>query len=896
MNISTSVRALLGRGALVMLGASAAQAQDAQSPSGGAQVEQLEEIIVTGTFIRNAAPTGTNVVPLTRDEVIATGATNANEVLATIPQVSSNFNQVRAVQTSQFGINNLAPNLRNLGAAGGATTLVLMDGHRITNAGVLSTSPDPDVIPPGVLERVEIVPDGGSSLYGSDAVGGVINFITRKSVEGFEIAGHYGTGDNYYTTDLNLTAGTSWDSGSGYLSYVYAENDDIFGRDRDFVRQTAPNTGHCGAGTVFVGTTAYPMPGLVAGPLADCDSTDDATMVPSQTRHSVFGGLTQQLGDAITLDVRAFYTKRESEGQSDPENAGSGGAGQTVVICSPAVGAVNCRNFGGVVFPGYTPVAGDVGVQRVAFNYGGLVDTRQLNDLEEFQITPTLTADIGGDWQLRVLGSYGESTTDIWQQQINATPQLLAIATGALNPYNVQATNPAALNGVFQNFVGHGVQELINARAIVDGSLFDLPGGSVRLAAGAEYIKESLSDVVFGYFTPGTEGSAVPVDADRNVKSGFAELVIPIVGDPNAFTGVKSLTLSASARYDDYSDFGDTTNPKFGLTYQPLDWITLRGNKGKSFNAPSLADTNAPDTRSFTLPAVASLNPNVPLTDPAQQLVVLVGGNSELGPQEADTWSLGIDIDAPFLEGLSFSATYYNIQLTNQIALPPLTQQIYSPAYAQYAIMNPTLDQVQARLGSVPYLGPPLASLYTATYGPYALLDFRRQNLGEVKQDGIDFNVKYNFDIGSGRYYVGVAGTHTLSRDVASIRGAQFIDVLDSPGGSDLAYVVSIGGQVGNFTASAAWNHSDGYGLTPALVTPRFGSQTSVDSFDTLDLFFKYDLWGEGLTKDLSFTLNVENALDEDPPFYGAGDGGLSGYTNGSTLGRLFLLGVRKQF
>ena len=887
MTIKRAIRTLLGGTVLTVVGSGITHAQETQP---------LEEILVTGTFIRGAtAPTGTNLVSLSQQDVIATGATTANEVLATIPQVSSNFNRVRSLPSVGSGITNLSPTIRPIGAAGGTTTLVLMDGHRFVNAGVLSTSPDPDVIPPGVLERVEVVPDGGSSTYGSDAVGGVINFITRRRFDGLEFSGHYGVADNYDTTDLNLLAGTDWGSGSGYLAYSYADHDDIFGRDRKFVQQVSDNGGQCGAGTVFVGATSYALPGRTPGTITNCDITDDATFYPQETRNSVFAGLTQQLSDTITLDVRAFYTERKSVGQADPEANGSGGGGQTVVICSPAVGQATCSSLGGAVFSGYVPVAGDTGVQTVAFNYGGLVDTHQSNDLEEYQITPSVEFQLGGSWQLSVLGSYGRSKTDGFQQIVNAGAQPAAIAAGLLNPYDPRSSNQAALSGLYQNFIGKGTQELTDGRAIADGDLFDLPGGSVRVAVGAEYLRESLNDLVFAQFTPGTEQSAGPKNASRNITSAFAEVVVPIVSATNAFTGVQSLTLSASGRYDDYSDFGDTFNPKFGLTYKPAQWLTLRANKGESFNAPSLADTNAPDTRSFSLPAFVLTAPGVPVAALAQQLVVVVGGNPNLGPQEADTWSAGLDIEPDFAKGLRISATYYDIHLTNQIAIPPIGPPIYTPAYSQFATLNPSQAQVEAATAEAsPYLGTPIPLLYTSTYGVYSLLDFRRHNLGEVKQDGVDFEVRYDTSTSFGAFNAGIAGTQTLHREVSPVAGGAFTDILDSPGGSDFAFVTSVGGQFGNLTASAAWNHTEGYDLNPPVTTAQFGSQTHVGSFDTVDLFFQYDLGKRGFLDGLSLTLNVENVLDEEPPFYNGSDfASLSGYANGSTLGRLALLGVR---
>jgi iron complex outermembrane receptor protein len=533
----------------------------------------------------------------------------------------------------------------------------------------------------------------------------------------------------------------------------------------------------------------------------------------------------------------------------------------------------------------------------VAFNYGGLINTHQTNELEEYQIAPSLTAQLGGGWQLRALASIGESSTKIFQQLPDAGSQAAAVAAGTLNPYNPGAASPSTLATIFRNFVGTGTQQQKNARLILDGGLFTLPGGSVRLAVGAEYLRESLNDVVFGQFVPGTEGNATPINGSRNVKSLFGELVVPIVGQGNAFGGVRRLTLSASGRYDHYSDFGGTFNPKIGLTFEPVEGVTLRGNWGKSFNAPSLADTNAPDTRSFSLPAFLALAPGVPPATAAQQLVVLVGGNPNLGPQKATTWSIGADIDVPFVPGLRASATYYNIHLRDQIAF---NTQFYTPASANFYILAPTREQVEAGIAQAqPYLGASLDTLYSPGFGGvYSLLDFRRNNLAEVKQAGIDFNITYQQNTSFGSINAGVSGTYTLHRKIATISGGTFTDALKNPGDSELLVATTLGATIGDFKASATWKHTNGYDLGTPLTTARFGTQDHVGSFNTVDLFFQYDVNGEELFKDLSFTLNVENAFDEDPPFYNStgGVGLFPGFTNGSTLGRTFLLGVRKKF
>lgn len=212
-----------------------AYAQDAEAD----KTDSSADIIVTGTLVRGVAPAGTNVVSVSQAAVEATGATTVAQLLQTIPQMGSFNDLQRQVGGSNFVTTN-RPNLRDLPGfttKGNSATLMLVDGHRVVGMGVSVTSPDVDIVPPGIIERVEVVPDGGSAIYGSDAVAGVINFITRKDFKGIEADARYGFGEtNYHTFDANVTAGHSWDTGNVFVSYNYSYNSTFFGRDRDYAR------------------------------------------------------------------------------------------------------------------------------------------------------------------------------------------------------------------------------------------------------------------------------------------------------------------------------------------------------------------------------------------------------------------------------------------------------------------------------------------------------------------------------------------------------------------------------------------------------------------------------------------------------------------------------------
>lgn len=886
---NAGLRALLSGAALSILAGAAAAQTAPQEPAPDATT--VEDIVVTGTLVRGVAPTGTQVVGLSEEQIVATGAMSVNQVLASVPQVSNAFNQIPAVPNLAGTVAAVRPNLRGLSSGSGSATLILVDGHRLVNAGILDAAPDPDVIPPGVLQRVDVVPDGGSSIYGSDAVGGVINFITRKTIDGVDISGRYGFADNYQQYDLNLTAGRVWEGGGAYLSYAHVEHDPIFGRDRDYVRDVEASRGSCVPGTVTVTrggvATTYALPGRTPGTAAQCDTTDNLSIYPSEVRNSVFGRVNQDVSDALSLDVTGFYTERKTTSYFDLRALGSTSTfGQS--------GTITSAN------PYYVPIAPDPGSQTVAFSYAGVFDDATPIELQEYGLTPTATLRLGGDWQLRVLGNYGVSKTESHSFAIDAAAQAAALAgtttATALNPYDVAATNPTVLAGIRRDAYGYARQELINGRVIADGTLVSIAGGDIKAAVGVEYSHEEYS-ALYGTIPLGRTDLAGRGVAKREVMSVFGEVVAPLVSDANAMPGVQALTLSLSARYDDYSDFGGTTNPKVGLTYKPVDWITARANYGTSFNAPSLADTEgASDSRAIILPVSPFRDPADPvLPNLLRPTVALAGGNPNLKPQEADTWSVGFDVRPPVVDGLTLSLTYFNIAFVNQISrIPAETPAVFTPAYSSFIIRNPTLAQLQAAVGNLRLDGgTSLAALYGGPFGgPYVLLDLRRNNLGTVDLDGLDFNVKYERDTNFGEIFASVGGTYQLNREIAPIAGGVKIDALDSPGQSRLSLIGQAGLTRGQLTASARVNYSDGYDLTPAVSQPATGAQTEVGSFTTVDLFASYALEGDGLMSDVNLTLGVSNLFDEDPPYYNS----RPGYTNGGTLGRLFQIGFSKSF
>jgi iron complex outermembrane receptor protein len=773
-----------------------------------------------------------------------------------------------------------------------------------------------DIVPPSVLQRVEIVPDGGSAIYGSDAVAGVLNFITRKDFEGVQVDVNYGDGDHYDAVDTTVTAGFNWDSGSTYIAYNYAHNSALSGGNLDWVqmypvfRPDVPALGQpvinlgCNPGNVRVNGQSYALPyttgNAVAGTVNQCDLSDGVDLYPEQDRDTVMLGGSQQLGDKVTLDANAFYMQRDTKAKQH-------GFAASVPVAS-----------GGSPYRDEHLATGDPNeLQAVDLL---LPDTyeQQIN-LDTWGIYPTMTLELPAGWQLRALVGYGQSTTENHLPGPDTNSLNSAVRGGLINPYNVSASNPAALAAVngFETY-GNTDQSLFDSSIIVDGDVYSLPGGEVKLALGAEYQDQGYNvqagTVVIGAQDSGSPGVTIdgvqvygPTDPlqtvhlSRDVKSAFGEVVVPVFGDGNAVTAIQELSLSASVRYDDYSDFGSVSNPKYGITWRPLDWVALRGAMGDSFVAPSLADSSETTVDSATFASAGFLFPPQSLIDSGayppvqagQQAILLQGTAPDIAPQTAETRSIGFDIDPPIVPGLRLSMTWWDIEYSGLISLPSFFSPIPSfVTFASFKTVNPTQGEIDEALAGVDNV---VGTCEPQPDCVYIITDGRKNNTGQFKTDGLDLATYYVRDTSFGTIDFNLNATYVLNREQNAAEGATYTNVLQTDY-SRFKSSASVGTNIGQLRAEATLYYTEGYDLGGPVGVPP---QDDVSSYTTVNLFFSYDVQGEGILSDLEVSMNINNAFDEDPPQYrDTNTVSLTnnGYANGRTLGRLLQFGIRKRF
>lgn len=869
---------------LLVLWASAGVAA-AQTPAPQSQSppeSQLQEVVVTGTLIRGTAPIGSQLITINTADISATGATNTGDLLSrTLPQLA-NFNslpQGGAVTSGSTGAS--PPSLRALPPE---ATLVLMDGHRLVGDSPLQTYPDPSNIPPAAIQRIEVVADGGSAIYGSDAVAGVINIILKQNFEGAETDVSYGGASGYRSSNIGQTFGHVWSSGSALISAYYANNSDLLNSGRSFyTANLAPyggpdfRTTDCAPANVQIGAATYAAPELIAGPLTKCDPNLNASMVNQYRRWGAVSTIRQKLSDRVHLFLDAKYTNAR---QTEPK-APSLVASSTITSANPFFEA---------------PPGTGATSETILYNTGNLgaqsnVYTNDSGDVD-------LGADIKliRDWHLTTDFDFGSSSAAADGAGYNATllGDALAATTPdtALDPFG-DLTSPAVASAILDyssDFASR--QRLYDLNVKADGTVIGLPGGNLKLALGAAWRKETL-DATSTSGVPSEPGySFAAVSTARNVTSVFGELAVPIFGRDNALPFLHRLSLSAAARNDRYSDFGSTTNPKYGLNWSPIDGVTFRGSYGRSFHAPQLSDLDAVDSRAIFFP-------DFPLVPPGAgplNTIVLAGGNPDLKPETARTGSFGFDLAPAFVPGFTASVTYFLIRYSNQIQAAPISEQVFlNPKLFQMFVTEaPTSAQVGAAIANIPLT-------FTLPLPPVGqILDFRRNNIGATDLDGWDFDLRYKTALPAGVLRLGLGGEYLTEYETIQAPGAPAVDNLTS----GASYINGLGivplhlrgtvdWAVGSIDTQLALNYTGGYkfGYVSGAGQPAV---QDVKPFPTVDWVTSWDLPFGGIAAHTTVQLNVYNVFNEPPPLLLQNSGFAAQTAN--PLGRLIMLTLHKRW
>lgn len=944
-----------------------------------AQSNEMETVVVTatGTNISGVAPVGSESITLDRDKVLSSGMTSLTDVVRQLPQVS-NLGDLREGGTAGYGFNGNGSNQTsgtalNLRGLGPQATLTLVDGHRLAPSGTAGTFTEANQVPIAALAQIEIITDGNSAIYGSDAVGGVVNFVLRKDFEGVEVTGRSTFVDGYSEYGASATAGHLWDrfgslgAGNFILSYDYTYRENMPGNSRAVLSadlrtfggidnrisggasnngvgpQTSSTAAAMGmpgnivtcATYVWGSCTAWSYYGLPKGANTAlttanllstpnlADNADYNDYLGRMWRHQVVGFINQDITPWLTAYFEGFFTKRETA---------SRGLQTTSAVCLPTTSPYYVAGLANA--PGYTcstgPSSTDANVPGALVQYNFAKDLGNwmtVNPDETYTLVYGFKAKLPYDWN----GEFNftnalDQTCGICQFGVNADVGAFQhlVASGTVNPLS---SDPLPKD-VVAKFAGDNVQRsrnMLNHYVMkFDGPLFELPGGMVKAAVGGEYTYATEHLANGANRSQGEQSAVAPVPThdnqfiwdnvtglSRSIWAGFAEVYVPIVGEKNALPFVQKLDLDAAIRYDHYSDFGGTTNPKIGLTWKLNDDITTRGSWGTAFRAPNLTDINPyvfsvkaiyPTVNNSGDPAIKNAFGNYAWN------LFLFGARSGLNPEKAESWSVGIDFTPHWLDGFRFSSTYYNIKYKDQIGYPPNALFLSSPNYrALYSNYITPIDNTGCVPGNESTYDPKIVPFLkqTGVYGSISasaicnvavVIDGRITNLSATHQEGLDLEASYGFETSIGFFNLAASATTVLNNNIAVVDGSDPVQVANTIG-----YPVKWRGRGNAMWMSGAWsaNLFVNYVGTYKNNQTFSGTINPVSDWTTFDAGVSYQFGKDAVwsgLNDLRLSLNAQNLFDRDAPIVIQSN--YSGFDphNANVFGRIVTLQLTKDF
>jgi iron complex outermembrane receptor protein len=669
---------------------------------------------------------------------------------------------------------------------GSRRVLVLVDGLRFVNGASASGVPgstDLNSIPESAIERIEVLQDGASAIYGSDAIAGVVNIITKRSQDGFEGSaqiGGYEQGDGF-TQNYQLSWGNG---GDGPLQVVvggsYVKQDPVETGNRDLSDFPEPYTDACQAtcssftpngrytGSIFLGGNATliapvigrrPTPADFRGFVSPFDRFNFAPFnflqIPLE-RIGAFGNVEYEVADNIDFSLKALYNQRKSKNMAAPLPFGIGPtSGLTPVLSAIVVDDTNPFNPFGVDLGGAN---NNVGAIFRRFVEGG---PRRFNQtVDTYYGVATLDGEFGvGDrqWFWDVNAAYGRNKAEqdmfgnIDSSKLRQALGPLAGCTAPCVPFNLfggaGSITPEMINFVSFEQNDSSKQTQLDLTANLSGSLFQLPGGPLGLAVGAEYrdLKGRFDPdpVVAAGFS--SDIPAQPTRGSYDVKEAYAELNAPILADV-PFADL--LEFNGAVRISDYSTSGSTTTFKGGVNWKPFSDLRLRGTYAEGFRAPSIGELFGTQSRfdevlddpcsshsSNTAPQrfandatvrAACIAAGVPANGSYQQanaqISVNTGGNLALDPETSESYVVGGVYSPSWLPRFSIEANYYQIEVEGAIqAIPRAT-----------TVLNCLLTN-----------DPATCALVTRVNGELTEVQGLLQNIAAIETKGVDVNLAY---------------------------------------------------------------------------------------------------------------------------------------------------------
>jgi iron complex outermembrane receptor protein len=841
---------------------SAAQAQEAAA-------EPVIKIEVTGTLIRGAAPVGAPVTRLDREAIEKSGVASTGELLRLLPQIQNlgaDEGHTNAAQNANQNITlGSGINLRGLGPE---STLTLVSGQRIAPGGLGAQYTDPSSIPALAIERIEVITDGGSATYGSDAVGGVVNIQLRKRVDGVAVLARHGVADGSKQDQFGIIGGNKWQGGRAMFALEHYRRDNLSADRRGFYTDDLRAWGgpdlrgfNASPGNVQAGAVRYAIPagqngvGLARGALVAGNPNlqsiyKGVDALPEQTRNSGVFTLGQEITPGMRLNLDGFLSRREFVRKTAAQSTSATVRSANPFFVSPVAGATSSVvNYSFI---------NDLGISVG----NGFEKTSRVSAGLDFDVSDT--------WSGNAFLARSGTTSRSFSQALNGNAVNAALAdtnpATALNLFcdaaKFACNNPATLAKIRAYNDRNSDYRMIDTGVKLDGPLFELPAGTVRIAVGGEVHRDEMAYYENRNNSTPDNNSVFHIDNSaakpkRTVRSVYAETQVPLVGQAQGVPLVHRIDLSLALRSDDYSDFGRSTNPRVGL-----DWTVVPGSKvyasfGKAFRAPTLGDLDPVNAGLINVVDRIAADGKTTIHG-----LVLLGGRDGLQPETASISTLGTALKPAFAPGLSITLDYFNVDYKNRILTPGNDTAIFQkPELVAYLNSAPTAAQVGAELAASTFTG----SVSEPASGIKFIQDGRRYNAGVVKTSGVDVATRYDWGTAIGRLNAGLTANYVLSYKQQFTKTTSLIDgllnTLNNP--MRLRARADLGWTGESARANLFANFTNAYTNNTLATLPKVASAT------TWDMSAQYDV-GKligGAFKELRASVSVQNLFDRAPPY-----------------------------
>jgi outer membrane receptor protein involved in Fe transport len=884
--------------------------------SGGDQANALEEIVVTGSAIKSRDLASEQpITVVTAEQLAQTGTITLQDALAKIPAIGF---QGKNSSYNNDGTGNNYADLHNLGTS---RVLVLIDGKRYApSSDRTSEAVDLGDIPVSLIDHVEILRDGASPIYGSDAIAGVINVILKKNVDGIEVSGQAGTSTHADGTsyDFSETYGQGFENGHFLMNVEHSSTDPIIQKTRSWANDQflpiEPNgslTVSRNPGGIAILNHAYtdPLTGVsskkwivgddgaltdyvapyAVGERYDLSTNNGLTIGQERTSANAIGHY--DIAPDVSLYGEVLFTDRNSVSLHGPASLG--------------LTPVTNKYPGGFIVPANAP--------------GNLFDQQLILSKVDTQVGNTVTSTDAPSY--RILAGFNGTLLDRFDwdvsyafsrtsERFSTTNQINfthaeqevgyvpcgpgAVAAGCVpgNFFGPNQLSQAALNYLRYTGVQTADDELHSLDAKIDGDLFELPAGAFKAALGGDWRRLS------GAYTPDpvtlagdqTGADAKVTAGGYTVREGFLELKAPILANLPA---VREFDVTGATRYSEYSSFGSGVTWKAGIDWEVTSDFRIRGSHSTGFRAPSISDlylsrTSISGAVSDPCDAQVGLTRNpvvaancraqgVPAnySEPGNNYPTIVGGNTALQPETSQNWSAGFVFTPTFVPRLSVTADYYNVFIRNSISTLGAST-IVDNCYTSVNLSSPLCSRIAPR----------------GSNNNLTTISDIEGNQGYVKTEGIDMAAGYTIPLPT----TGLGETAQLEISNATTFIFEYItEAAGTPvelaGTVDQPTSATNPGSIPHFSSSGTIGWTEGpahFQWTTRYIGAVHALNQPLDQpANHVHAIFYHDIAGSYELGNVTLIAGVNNLFDANPPFYDDGTVNTSEFAY-DVIGRYF--------